>query len=330
MFTTGEINGHLALRMENELLSIVVLPRKGADIYSIVYKPKEVDFLMKTPGGLQPPGEHPPSDFLENYEGGWQELFPNPGDAVTYHGVQLPFHGEAALLPWQFVIERDDAAETTLRCWVDCQRVPFRLEKLMRLRSNHAVLDIEAKVQNVSDQQQYFLWGQHIVLGGDFLRAGCRMEIPAATIITPMELYEPATASLAPGQREPWPCALGRLGEKIDLRHIPGPEAHWHDDIYLTDLEDGHVEVTNPDLKLCFRLEWDANVFGCLVNWRPLGGAEMPPLTGIYGLGIEPWVSRFNLTEAIQKGEALSLQAGEMLQTNLRVTILADQQDNDL
>lgn len=325
MLTTGKVNGHLVLQMENELLSIVVLPHKGADIYSIVYKPKGVDFLMKTPGGLQPPGERPPSDFLDNYAGGWQELFPNPGDAVTYHEAQLPFHGEAALLPWQYSIERNDAAETALRCWVDCRLVPFRLEKLLRLRRNQATFEIEAKVQNISDQQQYFLWGQHIVLGGDFLRAGCRMEIPSATIITPAELYEPATASLAPAQQEPWPYAKSLRGEKIDLRHIPGPEAHWHDDIYLTDLEDGRVDVANPYLKLRFRLEWDAEVFSYLVNWRPLGGAEMPPLTGIYGLGIEPWVSRFSLTEAIQRGEALSLQADETLQTNLRVLILTDE-----
>lgn len=324
MFTTSEINGHLALRMENDLLSIVILPHKGADIYSIVYKPKGVDFLMKTPGGLQPPSEHPPSDFLDNYEGGWQELFPNPGDAVAYHGAQLPFHGEAALLPWQFAIERDDAAEATLRCWVDCRLVPFRLEKLLRLRRNQAILEVEAKVKNVSNQQEYFLWGQHIVLGGNFLGAGCRMNIPAATIITPAELYEPATASLAPGQQEPWPYALDRHGEKIDLRYIPGPEAHWHDDIYLTDLEDGRLEVANPDLKLCFRLEWDAEVFGCLVNWRPLGGADLPPLTGIYGLGIEPWVSHLNLTEAIQRGEALSLRPAETLQTNLLISILKE------
>jgi len=70
--------------------------------------------------------------------------------------------------------------------------------------------------------------------------------VPAGTIITPDELYEPATARLAPGQREPWSLALDRNpDERVDLRHVPGPEVHSHDDVYLTDFVQGYVAVTN-------------------------------------------------------------------------------------
>ncbi len=98
MLTDGEVNGHRALYLENDALKITVLPDKGADVYELVHKPSGVDFLMKTPQGLRPPGEEPPSDFLDNYEGGWQELFPNAGDPCEHGGVSLRFHGEVALL----------------------------------------------------------------------------------------------------------------------------------------------------------------------------------------------------------------------------------------
>ena len=319
MVKTGEINGHTAFWLENEHLKVCVFPTKGADIYDIVYAPDEIDFLMKTPWGLKPPDERPPADFLENYEGGWQELFPNPGDAADYDGVEIPFHGEAALLAWDYEITGENEA----RLWVDCQRTPFRLERRMRLHANEPVLEIQGSVSNLSNKTQEFLWGQHVVLGGRFLEGGCRMETPAKTILTPDVLYEPETAKLAPGQREPWPHALTRNpGERYDLREIPGPESRWHDDIYLLGLSRGEVIVTNPKLRLGFHLKWDAQLFPCLVNWRPLGGADMPPLTGIYGLGIEPWTSHYSLTEARSRGEARRLGAGEILQTTLFVSIL--------
>ena len=319
MIKQGEINGHNALWLENGYLSVCVLPEKGADIYDIVHAQDEVDFLMKTPWGLKPPAKRPPADFLENYEGGWQELFPNPGDAAVYNGVELPFHGEAALLAWEYEITGANEA----LFWVNCQRTPFRLERRMRLHANAPVLEIQASVINISDQPQVFLWGHHVVLGGRFLEGGCRMETSARTILTPDVLYELETAKLAPGQREPWPHGLGRnQGERFDLQTIPGPEARWHDDIYLLGLSRGEVIVTNPKLKLGFQLEWDEQVFPCLVNWRPLGGADMSPLTGIYGLGIEPWTSHYSLTEAQKHGDVRRLAAGEILTTTLTTSIL--------
>ncbi len=278
---------------------------------------------MKTPSGLRPPGDTSPSDFLDNYEGGWQELFPNPGDPYEYQGVTLPFHGEVALLPWEHSVEIDNEQEIAVRFSVRCRYTPFRVERLMRLRKGKSFLEIEGRVTNLSDVTEQYLWGHHIVLGGGFLEADCRLEIPAKTIITPDELYEPATARLAPGQSEPWPQALGRKpGERFDLSWIPGPDAHSHDDVFLTDLEKGWLDVSNPNLGLSFWLEWDPKVFGCVVNWQPFGGADMPPLTGIYGVGIEPWVARFDLAQAIQRGEALCLEPGASLSTSLRVGVL--------
>src|SRR5512141_910213 len=92
------LNGHQALWLENEQLRVGILPEKGGDIFEFTYKgtgnAQEVQFLMQTPWGLKPPGKQPPTDFLENYEGGWQELFPNANDACLYRGKEIPFHGE--------------------------------------------------------------------------------------------------------------------------------------------------------------------------------------------------------------------------------------------
>ena len=79
-----------------------------------------MDVLFKAPWGLQPPGSPPREGadghaFLENYEGGWQELFPNCNDPCEYRGVELPFHGEVATVPWD--VER---GATGARCAAGC------------------------------------------------------------------------------------------------------------------------------------------------------------------------------------------------------------------
>ncbi len=322
MITLDTLNGHTCLWMENDHLKLAVLPGKGADIPEFIHKPSGVQFLMKTPAGLRPAGERPPVGFLDNYEGGWQELFPNANDACEYRGRAIPFHGEVALLPWEFQILQDDAQASEIALAVRCQQTPFTLERRMLLQQGSPRLEIHEKVTNQAEEPWPFVWGHHLTLGDQFLEDGCQLEVPAEVMVTPDQLYEPETARLAPGQSSLWPFALGRkLGELIDLRLIPGPEAHTHDDIYLSVPEFGAWAVTNPRLGLRFVLEWDPGVFRWVTLWMPYGGADLAPLTGIYGVGIEPWVSRFPLVQAVAEGQALFLSPGESLVTSLSASV---------
>ena len=84
---------------------------------------------------------------------------------------------------------------------------PFLLERVAAPRAPvSATLVIDETVLNDSaPMPAHFVWGQHCVVGPPFLEAGCRLEIPARTIVTSPELWEPETARLEPGRREPWP-----------------------------------------------------------------------------------------------------------------------------
>lgn len=322
MLEITALNGHRALKLVNGRLQMVILPQKGADIYELSHLPSGVQFLMHTPWGLKPPLAQPPADFLENYEGGWQILFPNINDPCDYRGRQIPFHGEAALLAWQDELLAANDQQVSVRLWVDCQLLPFRLEREITLRQGESQVEFLERVTNRDQQPWDFVWCQHLVLGGDFIEDGCRIELPARRITTPAVLYEPATARLAEGQESAWPFALGRDGSEIDLRFIPGPQAHSHDDAMLWELERGEYRVHNPHLNLSFCLEWDQEVFPYVMFWMPYGGAELPPLTGVYGVGLEPTSAPYPLTQAVEAGLARSLKGGESLQTKLIVRVL--------
>jgi Domain of unknown function (DUF4432) len=324
--STGTASGWRSLVLENDALRVVVLPDKGADIYELMHVDTGIDVLFKGPWGLQAPGAPPlegsgEDEFMWNYEGGWQELLPSVNAACTYRGNRIPFHGEVASLPWEYDIVEDEGDEATVRLWTRCRQTPFRLERVMRLRRGEPELTLEGTVVNESDEPAHLVWGQHCVLGPPFLEPGCRLEVPARTIVTPPVLWESETARLAPGQREPWPHARLRSGGTVDLSEVPGPEAESHDDLFVTDLEAGWLSVRKPYPALTFRLEWDSAVFGWVVLWQPYGGARAKPLSGSYALGVEPWTSRLTLEEAVAAGEAIELAGGGRLETTIRARL---------
>jgi hypothetical protein len=325
MIKQGLVHGHAAWWLENERLRVGVLPGKGADIFDLAFKSpahsEPLQLLMQTPSGLKPPGRQLQADFLENYEGGWQELFPNANDGCIYHGREIPFHGEVALERWKFETPPLETNVTALRLSVNCRKTPFHLERAMFLHREESRLVIQEKVTNLGTEPCDFVWGHHLTLGGDFLEAGCEVEVPAHEFFTQDVLFEPLTAQLEPGQAGKWPLARTRQQRTVDLRKIPGPDAHSHDDVIVGALERGFYRITNPRLKLAFCLEWDANVFPWLMFWQPYGGADLPPLTGIYGVGLEPWVSRFPLEKAVETGQARCLGGSESLQTELIATV---------
>jgi hypothetical protein len=257
-----------------------------------------------------------------NYGGGWQELFPSVNEACVYRGKRIPFHGEVASLPWETEILDEGGTDVAVRFRARSRQTPFVVERVLRLREGEPELQVDGSVRNDSAETAHFVWGHHCVVGPPFLEQGCRLEIPARTIVTSPELWEPETARLEPRRRGSWPWAPLRTGGTVDLREIPGPETGSHDDLYVTDLGEGWLAVSNPRLGLTFRLEWDHEVFGWIVLWQPFGGAVAPPLAGSYALGIEPWTSRLNLEQAVEAGAANELAGGASFTTSLRARLL--------
>jgi hypothetical protein len=316
---TGQHRGWQAVTLENDELRLTVLPDKGAEVTSLVHRPSGVDVLFAAPWGLQPPGSPPRAGsdgapFLENYAGGWQELFPSAGAPCEYRGRSLPFHGEVATVPWRW---RALAADG-LGLSVDCPISPLRLEREMRIADG--VLRVDQTAINLSDEPEEIVWGHHLVLGPPLVADGARLLTPARTIVTIPELWE-QTARLEPGQRSRWPMGKLRDGGEVDLSQIPGEEIQSHDDVYLTDLDGGWAEVVNDALDLRVRLDWDPAVFRWIICWQPFGGARAMPLAGAYALGVEPWVSGGDLAAAAAAGEAHVLEAHGRLSTTVTVTI---------
>src|SRR5439155_7280832 len=84
--TESVFRGLRCVTLENQLIRVSVVADKGADIYELLHKPTDTEFLLRTPLGLR---RQPPTlptinlragSFSHCYQGGWQELLPVAGD----------------------------------------------------------------------------------------------------------------------------------------------------------------------------------------------------------------------------------------------------------
>jgi len=307
LVTGLSIQGYEAMIMENRRLAIWILPGKGGDIVQFLYKPKDVDFTWSTVWGLRAGSLE--RNFTEQYKGGWQEVFPNGGTPVTYRGAELGQHDEVARLPWHWQVLEESVDCVQVKLSVDLIKTPFRLEKVLTLRADSG-LRMEETALNLSAEEQYAMWGQHLAFGSPLLTPDCRIDTTARTVLVvdgPSELRR-----YRPGRYE-WPWVDGVEGQRHDLRVVPGRDG-TRDIVYLTDFPDGHggYRLIHPGHGLALAVSWDASVLTYCWYWQEFGAPGYPWYGRHYNIGLEPFrgYPTHGLLEAIDNQTALRLAGG--------------------
>ena len=319
--------GRRLLVLENELLRVELLPDKGADIVSFLHKPSDTDPLWRSSAGVRRPaedGRRPGADadaFMDGYEGGWQECFPNGGASVTYRGAPIPFHGELWAAAWDVRIDEDTPERVVVTLTTETARTPFRVEKRLSLASGRAVLEIDETVTNLSTESLDVMWGNHPAFGAPFLDGSCRVDVPACTVSSHRSDPIGPDSAIAFGRTFDWPAApLADGPGTLDLSQVPGPEAGRSEWVSLSGMAEGWYGVTSGRQKVGFGLRWDVAVFPYVWFWQVWGGGAGYPWWGReYVCALEPWTSRpdAGLLEAIANGTARRIEGGASLSTRL-------------
>jgi hypothetical protein len=313
------------LVLENELIRVELLPDKGSDIVSFLHKPSDTDALWHSEIGLRRPaedGRRPADDmtaYMDLYEGGWQECFPNGGAGVTFRGAPIPFHGELWAAAWDVRVDEDTPERVSVVLSVDTARTPFRVEKRLTLESGRAVLVIDESITNRSAQPFPVMWGHHPAFGAPFIDDSCRIDLPPCRGTTARA--EPMPDGVLAFDREfDWPMAPLTAGGELDLRAVPGPEAKRSEWVSLSGMTEGWYGITSSARRVGFGMRWDVAVFPFLWFWQVWGGGPEYPWWGReYDFALEPWTSRpdSGLLEAIRNGTARTIAGGETLSTRL-------------
>jgi hypothetical protein len=284
-----------SIQLENEYLSATILVDKGADIYRLEYKPQGIDVLWKSPWGLASPKGYSSNfrsmdNWLELYEGGWQVIFPNGGEACDYKGVELNFHGEASLVAWNYKIIEAGGDRVEVRLSTRLRRSPFRLERTLLLEAASPILTIREKITNESGETLEAMWGHHPAYGAPFLGSDCRLDIGAAYLRAD-DRNDTFPNPLTPGERYRW--SLGeREGRSTDLSLVPGEQTPRHLLAYFDEFDSGWYALTNTKLGFGIGLVWDSKVFPYAWFWQEMHASSgFPWYKEAYVMAVEPFSS---------------------------------------
>lgn len=281
--------GWRGLVLRSEDVEVVLLPDKGADIYSWVDLRSGVDVLFKTPWGLPPavPNWAPDSQsaWLARYPGGWQVLCPNGGaESTGPGGVRWGFHGEACLAAWDV----DGTGAHIGAGWAELStrlhRAPLRLRR--RLHLSGRLLTITESVTNTSPDELELMWSHHPAFGAPFLEPGCVISTGARTVVADDEA---PGSLLTAGSRHAWPNVSTKDDERLDLSAVPDAEQPRDQFAYLTDFDDGWFAITNPRLGFGVGMRWPLEVFPHAWFWQEMHGSPgYPWWREAYVCAIEP------------------------------------------
>jgi len=322
------------LYLENDLLKVGILIDKGTDIFEFIYKPANIDFMWKSRLGVRSPQSIVPTiptklgSFLDYYEGGWQELFPNADEPCVYKGADLGLHGEVCLMRWDFEIVENTPNQIEIKFSTTTYRTPFRLEKTIRLKSGSPVLEFEETITNQGGEEMDFMWGQHPALGAPFLDSDCVISLPECKVRSDSFLETPFSR-IAPDQYVEWPFIIGKADEIIDLRKIPPPEIKCNDRVFIYDFSEGWYAITNRVKKVGFAMRWEKQIFPYLLYWQSFAGwAGYPFYSTAYTMALEPRSSfPFPLTKVIQEKTQLKLDPGASLSTTYLAAAYESEKD---
>ena len=312
-----------ALEIENDILATTILLDKGADIYRLAYKPKDVDVLWKSPWGMKEPGRGFDSAFdsatawLEAYAGGWQVLFPNGGDATTYKGAPLSFHGEASMKAWDYEVVSEDDSALEVKLKTRLSRSPYSIERWMRVESGSPILHIRERITNHAGEAMDCMWSHHPAYGAPFLSEHCVIDVGTASFVAD-DLYAGFVNPLTLSQSYQWPMA-----DDVDMSEVPGPDDERDILAYFRDFESGWYAITNREMGLGIGLVWGRERLSlCLVLARIKCLAwDFPFYKNSYVMAIEPASSipGQGLTNVMEKtGTQLTLQPGESRQVEIK------------
>jgi hypothetical protein len=314
--------------IENEWLRALILSGKGGDIWSLVHKPTDTEFLWRAPGGVKHPAAVRPATgdgdalWLDVYEGGWQSVFPNGGDPSSHGGAQLGLHAESSMIPWDCSISADGPETAEVILSARLSRTPLAARRTLRLDAGSPVLTVTETLLNLGAEAFPISYGQHITFGPPFLSEHCRIDLPGGRVRTHPVRWSPNNR-LAPGAVAGWPAAPLADGTLCRLDVVPPAAAGFEDQAYIDELPDGWYAVTNTESGVGLAVRYPVELYRHLWYWQVFGGPFRYPWWGrTYNIGLEPFTSASNrgLSADIEDGSALLLEPGEPLVSELRLT----------
>jgi hypothetical protein len=307
------VNGLRAVGMENDTLSVTVLPDVGAKIYDLIWKPTGRNFLWHNPRIAPQP--YPIEANFDNYWcGGWDDGFPTC-EACQHQGENYPNLGELRSVRWQAgePEQTGDGQSITFTAYGPIN--PVRARKTVTIASESPRVRMRYEITNLGVAGIDFIWGTHPALA---VTPGMVLRIPARTGIVGLA-SDPKFGT--PGQRYAWPM-LATAGGTVDVSRTLPFEAGISSGQYATDLDAGWYAAEDTATGQGFLLNFPVRECPYLWLWLVYGGWR-----GYHHVIVEPWTSYpVTLSDAVKQNTHRRLEPGQTFQVEVQATIYAPPQ----
>lgn len=322
------MRGWSSFVIQNSSLRVTVLAGKGCDVVEVLYKPRDLDLTPRTARGLRSRDEvlaGPWSElgaFMDQYEGGWQEILPHGGGPGSYRGASFPQHGESARLPWRVAVIENSPERVEVTASVRLSIMPFYVIKSFVLEGATPVLKMSSTVTNEAAVELPLMWGQHLAFGSPLVGPGSRIELQDGTYFTAHPDVDFPTGRRSNGGSGSWPTAIDENGETFDLSELPPWETP--SDLQYLRPSIGRYTLLPSKYPIRVHVNWDIESFPYLWFWQQFGSSKDYPWWGTeYIVGLEPWTSApgSGLADAVEFGEVPILPPGGSKSMEMNIQI---------
>lgn len=307
----SQYKGQPAVSIESDVVRVQFLPRIGAKMSSLVYKPHDFELLVQAPGEeyLMQPFD---GDYVAGECSGLDDMFPTIDmcyyDRPPWEGTKMADHGEVWSLPWEHEIDGD-----VLHLTVHGVRFPYRLHKSAGL-IEPAVLRIDYELTNLSPFDFDFVWAAHMMIN---LQEGTELVLPdAVEKIT--STFDLSGALGGYGDEFDWPVTTLADGAAKDFRKLEPKSAGAAYKYFVKGrLPEGWCALRYHESDFSLGLSFPAGqvpYLGVLPNeggWRDY-----------YNIFLEPCTASFDRPDAARyRGELVPLKANATYKWHLTITL---------
>lgn len=292
------------ITLENKNLLVKISRGRGARVEHFIDRHTGKDWVWKYSPELKKE-LHELDGFDENWEGGWEEVFPNDAP-VEINQFKLTDHGELWRRTWE-LIPSEDPNEAVFE--LECETYPVIIQKKFLLKENE--LKIDYKIESRAAMDLPFIFKFHPALaiepGDEFHMPGSYME-PVALGFSRL---------LGIDKKTVFPIGVAQSGEYVNIQRALPEDGHSREFVRLSDLEEGMCAVFNPGTGTRLTFQFPKDKFPYVWLFQSYGG-----FNGHYVSMLEPTnAGHYDLGEAHKNQQCGEIRPGEKLDFSLSLKL---------
>lgn len=297
-----------ALKMENDYISIIILPEIGSKIASIYSKEKDFEFLFQNKDDSYKKPEF--DSVFEEYDcSGFDDCFPNIDPSrLKYNDSEIiyPDHGEIWSAKFDYKIAAGKLVLNYYSSYLD-----YNYQKKIYLENNK--LKIDYKIKNESQKELPAIWAMHCLI-----KYSQDMELQFPEGVEKIENVMESKYLGEKGEIHQFPVTKDKSNNSYFLDRVNNKKEKKCEKYYvLGEINAGSCSVFYPEKNIGIKINFDREKLPYLGFWLTEGGFK-----GDYNCAFEPADGYYDsVNKAIKNNKINIIKAGDVYEFSLELEL---------